>query len=213
MVGRCDSATVLIPAVVLLILPGCGSLGFGGGDGWVMVDLTLDLNNGGFSSAEAKWRADFDGYGNSYSDRAFGEERPVWVVVDGVRVPFARPPVHVADDNVTCGSQRIRCPPGNYNVLYAMGAATEGKQSGNIVLHYAGRDALAELAFSDWCGRAGDDEVVVCESPRHSTDEEVEDATCRVFARKIPLNGSRELLAISLPENAKLHVFAITLME
>ncbi|MBM4083712.1 MAG: hypothetical protein FJ272_02895, partial [Planctomycetes bacterium] len=121
-------------------------------------------------------------------------------------------------NNFSCAGHKFEPPVNAYAALYILGTAENGKQEGEIGLNFEDGQLNLPLKFSDWCEPAQFGEVEAIAVPfRYSWQErggrmEKEDITCRLWVQKIPLPEKRRLESFVLPYNARMHVFAITLV-
>ena len=69
-----------------------------------------------------------------------------------------------------------------------------------------------ELGLSDWCQLPRYGEAVAYEfTQRRGATGAVERITCRIYLQKVPVDASRKLVGVDLPDRETMHVFAITL--
>lgn len=194
---------------------------FGAGE---VVGLGEAVNNQGLGRAESAADADFDGGGRSYATEEL-------VSADGgvpIRsrqlvhgdVTFAWPAAGAALDNAIAIGQTISLPaPIRGRRLVVLGAASNGPAVGELRLRY--RDdsiATATLGFSDWTLGGGKqalgfgNEIAASSAHCWRRDGQLEPVKAHVFAASVPLDPTRELVAVTLPAQVsagRLHVFAM----
>jgi acetyl esterase/lipase len=195
------------------------------------VDLRRYFNNDGIAGPDNPSDTNFDC--PDHPPRVPGSGYPARHLPDGGSVttagetPFLFPVV--ADEemnNVACHGQRVSdlrlpnidgvTPPCLQLALLA--AAENGDASTQIGLEYDDGDVVrVDLAVPDWCSKPADGETVFASAPfryalKGGTLRNVQEKiACHIFVRRIPVDPSRTLTAIILPEQHNLHVFAMTL--
>jgi hypothetical protein len=118
-------------------------------------------------------------------------------------------------DNIYCEEQIIDVPPDNYIRIAFMGCGVWGNQEGDVVLSFEdGREESVRLCFNDWytaelltagkrvwegnsCERLGME--ITGRGKRY------------IFANEFKMNSSSKLVSVKLPDNACIHLFAVSL--
>jgi hypothetical protein len=176
--------------------------------GYRFADLSGHLNNDGVSSAPGL------GAFNIWRNTLPADELPNDEIADIDGVPFAFPPtVDGAADNVCCDRQWIAVPPGRYDWLHVL-AAAERRTEDWIHLHYAGGAVDPEwLRVSDFWpdahARFGERLAMRANRmlyPRHSQGN----MRPALWRQRVPVPREQDLVAIRLPDNPSIHIFAIT---
>jgi len=119
-------------------------------------------------------------------------------------------------NNVVCGGQRIHLPEEQqtgWDAAWFLGACHDGAQRAVVTIQYeTGPDGKGELRLADWCSKPTAGEIdVLRTTARHIEDGSEEKIDCGLTAWRIALDPKRKLLSITLPRNAQMHVFALTL--
>ena len=182
---------------------------------WATVDLSELFNNDGISGDENRRDSDFDEYRQAYAAELLPEPGLVKPLGHMPDLPFIFPPKKEgAKNNVACAGQRIAVPQGRYAALYVMGSATFGEQKGEAKLECEKGEMTATLKLSDWCSASkfGEAQAYLMTS-RHNWEGKEEKAVCSIWVQAIELPADRTLEAIVLPENPKIHIFAMTLAK
>jgi hypothetical protein len=118
-----------------------------------------------------------------------------------------------ARDAVTCQAQVISVPPGHYTGLHVAVAATGGQDRLlEMMLRYKdGSPVRVAPTAADWLRPPGVAEAVAIRTNRKRTKDADLAATCTVRHVILPLEVTKELIAITLPKDEKIKIFAITL--
>jgi hypothetical protein len=189
-----------------------------GGSVCVVLD---DLFNNDAIASEARPRdGNFDRVGARHGDTfpwagmprgggPFAPER-----LEGVPFTFPR----YADglmNNVACGGQVIHVEPGAYRSLHVLGASEDGNQkSGLTLLVDGGREKEVAFRLTDWCQYPTFGEVPVLRwGHRVNQGGNRDETPCAMFAQTIDLPPQALLRGVRLPNNPRIHVFALTLQE
>jgi hypothetical protein len=117
-------------------------------------------------------------------------------------------------NNVVCDGQRIVMPEprAGCDAAWFLGACHNGGQSALLTLEYEKGEAFAELRLADWCAQPAAGERDVLRMPaRHTAEGKEEQVGCGLVAWAIPLDPARKLVAIRLPRERQMHLFALTL--
>jgi hypothetical protein len=175
------------------------------------VDLAPHVNNVGIAASVHPTAGGFNIWANTYP----AEQLPpggATVSVGGV--PFAFPLGRAGEaDNVRCRGQRVALTPGEYDWVYLL-AAAERRTEDTVALHYAdGALRRQWLRVSDFWpetpARFGElaayrpDRMLY---PRHAQ----RNMPPVIWRCRIPVTVPGPLVALSLPDNPAIHVFAMT---
>ena len=119
-------------------------------------------------------------------------------------------------NNVVCDGQRLHLPEdqqAGWTAAWFLGACNDGAQRAAVTFQYEkGADGKGELRLADWCSKPAADEIdVLRTAARHLDDGSEEKIDCGLVAWRIPLDPTRKLLSITLPQEKRMHVFALTL--
>jgi len=117
-------------------------------------------------------------------------------------------------NNVVCDGQRVLVPKGPFDEAWFLGAAHDGSKSSLLLLEYEKGSAPAPLHLTDWCAKPDGGTIDVLRVPaRHGAMGQEEKLECGLVAWRVPLDRARKLLAIHLPRERSMHVFALTLVR
>ncbi|MER7859856.1 TIM-barrel domain-containing protein [Amycolatopsis japonica] len=114
-------------------------------------------------------------------------------------------------DNVLASGQTIAVR-GTGAKLVLTGTGT-GTAKGTVVVRYAdGSTSQAELGFPNWCcadpAQYGATTVATVMGKNTRTGAAYPTTPYRVFANSVPLTAGKEVVAVTLPSNSAMHVFA-----
>lgn len=177
--------------------------------GTVPVNLSSDYNVWGIYEDGARFHSakSLDDGGYSLSEKTLGSEQ----VGDEVR--FELGPVG-APDAVT--SKTIELPEGKFSSLRVLATAVEGGQRRQLfTVNYAdGTSKSFTQSMSDWAGAEGvHGESDAVQVPYRLAGDGSTDANpFHLYAYKFPLDGTKQVKSITLPQNRDVLVFAITLV-
>jgi hypothetical protein len=177
-----------------------------------VVDLSPHYNNRGIQPLDTTGAYGFNIWRNTFP----AEELPAQgsaVEVAGVRFVF--PPDDVpGGDNVRCRGQLVEVPAGRYDWVHLLGAA-ERRTEDQVELHYAdGTVRRSWLRMSDFWPQTDPyfaEPLAFRTSsmryPRHTHH----DHAPSVWRQRVPVAVPEPLVALRLPDNPAMHVFAMSL--
>jgi len=197
------------------------------------VDISRFFNNDGIASAADPSDANFDCPnhpphipGSGYPAEKLPEGGSV-LKLEKAGLSFLFPVVASGEyNNVACEGQRISGVidfksdeiPYTYQEIAVLGAAENGAASAKLKLEYDDDTAQSvQLSFPDWCVRPGDEVTIAASAPyrytpgqgaRKSIREKID---CFMYVRRLRVNPRKRLVAIVLPDQPNLHIFAMTL--
>jgi hypothetical protein len=150
-----------------------------------------------------------DGQGYSYSANLLTTSR----VLNGTLLKFG--PANVADA-VACSGQTILLPAGNFSRLTLFATAVEGNQTSQTftVTYTDGTSSKFTQSFSDWFTPqkyAGEVEGVAM-AYRDFDNGTKDQRTFNLYTHQFALNSSKTVQSVTLPNNAKVLVLAVTLL-
>lgn len=189
------------------------------GDCGSPVNLAAFFNNDGISMDAAPGNGNFDGGGWMYAAETLPQAVRTQggpVTLDGTTYVFGSPQPG-QQNNVEARGQVIPLPAGKFDLLKVLGAAhnnPNGDATGDVVIrHTDGTTRTLPLRFSDWAqtARFGEDETVFMPH-RHAGGGDTGPAV-RLFTQNLSLDPSKDVASITLPNQDKFHVFAITAVK
>jgi beta-glucosidase len=154
-----------------------------------------------------------DGAGYSYSAQALAA---VGVTPGSTVGGFTWPNVPAGQPNtVTTAGQLVQLN-GSGSTLSFLGTGTNGVQSGSVTVTYTdGTTSSGAITFADWYSNAAVAGcTLVVTSPhwnRPAGSTLPADHQVSLYASAIPLTAGKQVASISLPGNARLHVFATSI--
>lgn len=131
----------------------------------------------------------------------------------GDRISFLYPEKAVGlKSALACKGQNIKVEQNRYTAVHILGASSEGDTEDTLSLHYSSGSESARLQMSDWgSGPRHGEKVGLMVRHRHTPNGDDVSRYCYLYHYTIPLDKSRVLTGISLPENPAMKVVAITL--
>ena len=168
---------------------------------------TIGITSDGKSFAPA---SGLDGGGTAYSAALLGRS------VTWQGIPFQIGPPDVPD-TVSCRGQVLALPAGRYAALWLLGAAINGSQNGQTftVTYTDGTQSLLAQNFSDWYqpGRFPGEKRAVKMLYRNTADASKDPRAFYAYAYGFPLDPSKAVKSLTLPDNASIKVLAATLTK
>ena len=175
------------------------------------IDLHAVADLDGTATVADPSSGNFDGGGWSYDAAllpAAGTQ-----TLDGV--PYAMPdPTGTVKNFVTARGQAMALPAGRYAGLQVIGAAHGGDVSTQATVAYTdGTVATVPLALSDWASSSPvtGDTVAVAMDHRIKAGQGADGPPVNLYAYRVPLDASRTVQSITLPDNANAELYAATL--
>jgi len=133
-------------------------------------------------------------------------------VTDG-RISFLYPDKTVGSKSaVACNGQNVAFEQNKYTALHILGASSEGDTEGTLLLNYSNGSETVKLQMSDWgSGPKHGENIGLMIRHRHTPNGDDASRYCYLYHIIIPLDKSRTLTSINLPQNKAMKVMAITL--
>ncbi len=195
----------------------------------VFTDLSKLFDIVAVSSDMNRKGGDFDGSGNSFPAEMFppdtGTGKPndiypcgyYWKAVgEGIessrKISFKLGPDGVDTKNaVKCSGQTVAVPRGSYVKVHVLGAAVEPDQVAEFGLGYQKVEPV-KVTMSSWLeDPAHGEDAAFVTLHRHYAAGDERGKRCSLFHYVIPVDPSRPLTSIVLPNNDRVRVVAITL--
>lgn len=179
-----------------------------GTPGYCTVDLTGHYNNDGISEHGDFDDGNFDDAGWAYA----GDTLPAAGPVTLLGVPFEFPSYVAGRKNtVEARGQTLPLTAGKYDQIELLTAAHHGGQQPQATLNYADGSVNVPLRVTDWAqSPAFGERVAIAADHRHDQDSDT-GPPVNIFLRTLPLDPDRELKSIKLPNEARVHLFAVSL--
>lgn len=177
--------------------------------------LSAAFNNVAVTASTDPAPGDIDGGGSSFLAERLAEKG----VVPGAQVsangfeftwPSSQPGTR---DNVAAGGETIRVS-GSGNALAFLGTGTSGSAGGSATVHYSdGSTATGTLGFPNWCCLATDTygaKIAVTTNGKNTPTGPAYPTTAyRLYTATLRVDSAKEVVAVTLPANAAVHVFAV----
>ncbi|WP_171200003.1 hypothetical protein [Nakamurella aerolata] len=180
------------------------------------ADLAQAYSNNGVTDAGSYSGGNLDGSGNSLAAEqlaAAGVQPGEPVAADGLQYTWpAVPPA--AADNVPAAGQTISVS-GSGNTLGLLGTGIGGNGAGGqVTLHYSdGTTSTGEAGYPNWCCTNTNpyDATLAATSKGRYTQQGLANTTTdyKLFSSTVHVAAGKELVAVTLPGNSGMHVFAI----
>ncbi|MDL9978399.1 RICIN domain-containing protein [Microbacterium sp. ASV49] len=180
------------------------------------ASLNAAFNNNGISTADAPATANIDGGGSSFiADRlaAAGAGRGATVTANGFS--FTMPDVAAGNPDNVAGGARTVPVSGQGNALAVLGTGTSGSATDAVTVHYAdGSTSAGTLGMPNWCCLAtnayGAKIAVVTKGKNTPTGPAYPTTEYRLYTNTVQIDPDKKVIAVTLPGNASVHVFALT---
>lgn len=177
--------------------------------------LAARFERDGFSTSRESADGDFDGLGNAFVASGLPPGRTLAVRSDRFgAVEFRRPPLEALEPNmVPCRGQEISIRTKRiFNVLFSLGAAHHGIQSGWIEFRFEdGTVGYGPFGFTDWAWdpALGEEEAFALQvsGPLNLPPER----RFRLWLQRTPIPAEKRLVALRLPEIPNAKVVGLTL--
>lgn len=176
------------------------------------VDLAPFVDNRGIVAAVGS-----GGRGFNIWDNAFPADElpPAGGTCTVGGVPF-RFPLAGAADNVRCLGQLVPLPAGSRPSWLSVLGAAERRAEDVLRLHYADGGVRSQwLRLSDFWPdtppRFGDTQAYRCSRLLYPRHEQLNMAPT-IWQQRVPVTRPGEVIAVELPDNPAMHVFALTLL-
>ncbi|MGK5678313.1 GH92 family glycosyl hydrolase [Actinoplanes sp. URMC 104] len=172
--------------------------------------VALTPTRDGTATVEATTEGDFDGGGWSYDAALLPAAGPVtWG-----GVTYAAPdPTGTAPNFVPADGRTLVLPAGAHTSANLVLTSHNGPVGTSVTLGYTdGTYASAPVTVADWCGSAAAGTTAVLAMPhRIKAGQGVDGPPVALFGAKLPLAAGKQLRSITLPADARVYVYALTL--
>jgi predicted alpha-1,2-mannosidase len=179
-------------------------------DGQCTVDLGAERNIDGTATVEQSGQGNFDGGGWSYDAGLLPTAGPVtW---GGVAYQ-APDPAGTAANFVQARGQGLLLPEAKHTALKLVAAAYNGPVTTQLTVGYAdGTTTSLPVTVADWCGNPASGSTTVLAMPhRIKANEGVTGPPVSLFGFSLPLDPDKEIRSLSLPNDPRINLYAVTL--
>jgi hypothetical protein len=179
------------------------------GNGQCAVALGPVLNHDGTATVAASSQGNFDGLGWSYDGDLF----PAAGSVTWGGVTYAAPdPTGAAPNFVEARGQALLLPAGRYSTLRLVAASHNGPVPTTLTVQYAdGTTTGVPLTVGDWAGSASN--AVHSMPHRIRAGQGVDGPPVYLFGHGLGLDTSKDIRAVTLPDDPRVEIYAITLQS
>jgi hypothetical protein len=174
------------------------------------VELGAERTVDGTATVAAPGEGNFDGVGWSYDADLLPAAGPVtW---DGVTYQ-APDPTGTAKNFVPARGQSLLLPAGDHTAVKLVATTRNGPVTAAVTIGYAdGTSAPATVTIADWCGSAAPGTTAVLAMPhRIKAGQGVDGPPVSLFGASLPLAEGKQIRSITLPDDPRLHLYAVTL--
>jgi predicted alpha-1,2-mannosidase len=181
-----------------------------GVEGQCAVDLAGERTTDGTATVAQSAEGNFDGGGWSYDAALLPAAGPVtW---NGTT--YAAPdPSGTALNFVQARGQALLLPAGKHSALKLVATAHNGPATARLTVGYAdGTAATVPVTVADWCGTPAAGSTTVLAMPhRIKAGQGVDGPPISLFGFDVPLDPAKEIRSVSLPDDPRVHLYAVTL--
>lgn len=174
------------------------------------VDLSAERTVDGTATVASPSEGNFDGGGWSYDAALFPPAGPVtW---NGVTYE-APDPTGTAANFVPAAGQPLLLPSAPHDAVHMVVTSHNGPVSGVFTLGYTdGSVQSVPITVADWCGgpTAGTTTVLSMDH-RIKAGQGVDGPPTSLFGVTIPLTAGKQLRSVSLPNDPRMLLYAVTL--
>ncbi|GAA2542236.1 GH92 family glycosyl hydrolase [Winogradskya consettensis] len=178
------------------------------GDTKCQVALTPDLD--GTATVAEPAQGNFDGGGWSYDADLLPPAGPVtWN-----NVTYQAPdPTGTSANFVSAKGQSLLLPSGSYSTASVVATAYNGPVTAALTIGYTdGTTSAATVTIADWCGTAAPGTTQVLSLPhRIKAGTGIDAPPISLFAATLPLTTGKQIRSITLPNDPRLNLYALTL--
>lgn len=173
----------------------------------IQVNLATSYNQDALSGDADRSDGNFDNLGYSYSADLVSQ----YLSFDDVSYALGSGSIG-ANNVVKATGQIVALIPGNYSSIRLLGAASNGDKTGTIRITYSDNSTSdVSVTMKDWCGATAGQIVALAMPHRHmpSGDQTI---NTNIYAYYLAPSVGKTVSSITLPNNADMHVFAVTLV-
>ena len=174
------------------------------------VDLGAERTLDGTATVANPAEGDFDGSGWSYDAALLPGAGPVtW---DGVTYQ-APDPTGRTPNFVPARGQSLLLPAGDHAAVNLVATTYNGPVTAALTIGYAdGTSAPATVTIADWCGTAAAGTTPVLAMPhRIRAGQGVDGPPVSLFGARLPIAAGKQVRSITLPDDPRLLLYAVTL--
>ncbi|WP_116199881.1 GH92 family glycosyl hydrolase [Amycolatopsis circi] len=174
------------------------------------VHLSHDRNHDGTATVAASTEGNFDGSGWSYD----ADLMPSAGTFVHNGVTYAAPdPTGTAANFVEARGQSLLLPAGKHQAVQLIGSSHNGPVSTSLTVHYSdGSSADLPVTFGDWAGSTPSGTTVVLDmAHRIKAGSGVDGPPVRLFGIASTVDGAKTVQSVSLPNDPRVQLYAITL--
>ncbi|MDT5043636.1 MAG: hypothetical protein QOE51_4621 [Actinoplanes sp.] len=174
------------------------------------VDLAAERTVDGTATVAAPAEGNFDGGGWSFDADLLPAAGPVtW---GGVTYQ-APDPTGTTPNFVPAKGQSLLLPAGDHTAVDLVATAYNGPATAGLSIGYTdGTSADTTITVADWCGAAAPGTTNVLAMPhRIKAGKGVDGPPVSLFALTLPIATGRQIRSITLPNDPRLHLYAVTL--
>lgn len=196
-----------------------------------IADLALHFNNDGVSYIQKRSDGDLDGFGTTFCAKGLPESQSM-ITCNGVEFLFPDKS-DGANNNIACVGQDLPLPSGCYQAIHILGMSDWRAFEETLILRYLNESCTeTSLGLSDashYHGLLyGEREAIRCTLVTPDSliphiylfgihmpgeDYQMQEMTldAGIWHQVIPVDATKALSRLKLPDNPNMHIFALTL--
>jgi hypothetical protein len=174
------------------------------------VDLAAERTVDGTATVAAPAEGNFDGGGWSFDADLLPAAGPVtW----GGITYQAPDPTGTTPNFVPAKGQSLLLPTGDHTAVDLVATAYNGPATASLSIGYTdGTSTDTTITVADWCGAATPGTTNVLAMPhRIKAGKGVDGPPVSLFALTLPIATGKQIRSITLPNDPRLHLYAVTL--
>lgn len=177
------------------------------------VDLSEYYDHDGTATAAATTEGNFDGSGWAFDGDLMPAAGPVLLAGTTYHAPSA---AGTANNFVEARGQSVLFPAGEYGAVHVVGSAHHGSVSSDVRFTYEdGSESTARLTMTDWASGEPEPGNSFALQMAHRIQNDVGPVGPPVsfFEARLPLTAGKKIQSVSLMNDDRLEIYAITLVK
>jgi predicted alpha-1,2-mannosidase len=178
--------------------------------GVCLVDLGQERNLDGTATPASPAEGNFDGGGWSYDADLLPAAGPVTWGGVAYQAPDA---TGTANNFVQARGQAVLLPQGEHAAIKLVATAYNGPVTAAVTIGYAdGTAGTVTVTVADWCGSPAMGSTTLLAMPhRIKAGQGVDGPPVSLFGFSLPLASGKQIRSITLPNDPRLNLYAVTL--
>jgi predicted alpha-1,2-mannosidase len=174
------------------------------------VGLAPERTKDGTATVAATTEGNFDGVGWSFDAALLP---PAGTVTWGGTTYATPDPTGTAANLVPAQGQALLLPAAKRSAVKLVATAHNGPVTGALTIAYTdGSTSTAPITVADWCGSAAAGSSTVLAMPhRIRSGQGTDGPPVNLYGFTVPVDSAKEIRSVSLPNDPRIHVYALTL--